>query len=125
MITINVKPVPELEIKLKDKKYRCTFNMICMAHMQEVLTTLAEENETLADVSPAHMCAFILYAGIKANDDSFTLEEAKALAVNMGPGSYGEVIGMFNEAVCDSLSTEDNRQLKKMLAQRTAKILNQ
>ena len=117
MVTVNVKPVPEILIKLTDKSYKCSFNMIAMAHMQEALGTL-EGEEQISNISPAHMCAFVLYAGIKANDDSFTMDEAKALAMNMGPGSYGSVIGMFNEAVSDSMNEKDKNFLKKLLAQK-------
>lgn len=117
MVTINVKPVPELLIKLKDKEYKCSFNMICMANMQEALGTFDGE-ENLANISPAHMSALVLYAGIKANDETFTMDEAKALAMNIGPGSYGEIIGMFNQSVSDSLNEKDSKLLKKMLAQK-------
>jgi len=117
MVTINVKPVPELLIKLKDKDYVCSFNMLCMANMQEALGTF-EDEENLANISPAHMCALVLYAGIKANDESFTLDEAKALAMKIGPGSYGEIIGEFNKSVSDSMNEKDAKLLKKMLAQK-------
>ena len=117
MVTVNVKPVPEVLIKLTDKAYKCSFNMIAMANIQEALGTL-EGEEHITNISPAHMCALILYAGIKANDDSFTMPEAKALAMQMGPGSYGEIIGMFNDAVSDSMNEKDKEVLKKILAQK-------
>lgn len=91
--------------------------MICMANMQEALGTFDGE-ENLANISPAHMSALVLYAGIKANDETFTMDEAKALAMNIGPGSYGEIIGMFNQSVSDSLNEKDSKLLKKMLAQK-------
>ena len=117
MVTVNVKPVPEVLIKLTDRKYKCSFNMIAMANIQEALGTL-EGEEHITNISPAHMCALVLYAGIKANEDSFTMDEAKALAMQMGPGSYGEIIGMFNDAVSDSMNEKDKAVLKKMLAQK-------
>lgn len=117
VVTVNVKPVPEVLIKLTDKSYKCSFNMIAMANIQEALGTL-EGEEHITNISPAHMCALVLYAGIKANDDSFTMPEAKALAMQMGPGSYGEIIGMFNDAVSDSMNEKDKAVLKKMLAQK-------
>lgn len=117
MVTINVKPVPQILIKFKDREYVCTFNMVAMANMQEAMGTL-EGDENLTSISPAHMCAFVLYSGIKANDETFTLEEAKALSMQIGPGSYGEIIGMFNEAVSDSMNEKDRKLLKKMLAQK-------
>ena len=117
VVTVNVKPVPEVLIKLTDRKYKCSFNMIAMANIQEALGTL-EGEEHITNISPAHMCALVLYAGIKANDDSFTMDEAKALAMQMGPGSYGEIIGMFNDAVSDSMNEKDKNTLKKLLAQK-------
>ena len=122
MKTIHVKPVPEIAIKLKDKTYKCTFNMLAMANMQEAFGTL-EKEEGIDTISPAHMCAFVLYAGIKANDDDFTMDEAKALAMAIGPGSYGEIIGMFNEAVMDSIDDKTEKELKKTLAQKVAQII--
>lgn len=121
MVTINVKPVPELLIKLTDKDYKCSFNMLCMANMQEALGTF-ENDENLVNISPAHMCALVLYAGIKANDEDFTMDEAKALAMNIGPASYGEIIGMFNEAVSDSMNEKDKMLLKKMMAQKISNL---
>lgn len=121
MVTINVKKVPEVCIKLKDKSYICSFNMLCMANMQEALGTF-EEDENLANISPAHMCALVLYAGIKANEDAFTIEEAKALAMQIGPGAYGDIIGMFNESVADSMSEKDSKMLKKMIAQKVSNL---
>lgn len=116
MVTINVKPVQEILIKLKNKEYVCSFNMLAMANMQEALGTLTD-GENLTNISPAHMCAFVLYSGIKANDDNFTMDEAKALAMQIGPGAYGEIIGLFNESVTDTMNDKDRKQLKKMLAQ--------
>lgn len=123
MVTVNVKPVPEVLIKLTDRKYKCSFNMIAMANIQEALGTL-EGEEHITNISPAHMCALVLYAGIKANDDSFTMDEAKALAMQMGPGSYGEIIGMFNDAVSDSMNEKDKNKLKKFLAQKMYGSMN-
>ena len=117
MVTIDVKPVPEVCIRLKDKKYICSFNMLAMANMQEALGTF-EGEENLANISPAHMCALVLYAGIKANDDTFSMPEAKALAMQIGPASYGELIGMFNEAIMDSANEKDKQMLKKIIAQK-------
>ena len=117
MVTVNVKPIPEVLIKLTDKTYKCSFNMIAMANIQESLGTL-EGDEHITNISPAHMCALVLYAGIKANDESFTMPEAKALAMQMGPAAYGEIIGMFNDAVSDSMNEKDRAVLKKMLAQK-------
>lgn len=121
MITINVKQVPEVCIKLKDKSYICSFNMLAMANMQEAFGTF-EGDENLANISPAHMCALVLYAGIKANEENFTMEEAKALAMQIGPGAYGEIIGMFNEAVTDSMNEKDKKILKKMIAQKISAL---
>lgn len=109
---INVKPVPELKIKLKDKTYKCSFNMVAMSYMQEAFATV-NDLETLGDISPAHMCALVLYAGIKANDEDFTMEEAKELSMQIGAGAYGEIFGMFNKSIIDSSSEEDKRKLKK------------
>lgn len=117
VVTVNVKPVPEILIKLKDREYVCSFNMLAMANVQEALGTL-EGEEHISNISPAHMCALMLYGGIKANDDSFTMPEAKALAMQMGPGTYGEILGMFNDAVSDSLNEKDKNTLKKILAQK-------
>ncbi len=95
--------------------------MIAMSYMQESLTSLGEQN--VAEISPAHMCALILYAGIKSNDESFTMDEAKALALNIGAGAYGEIMGMFNKSVIESMNDEDKKSLKKIWAQRFSQAI--
>lgn len=115
MKTINVKPVESIKIQLKDKTYICTFNMLSMAYIQECMGELGKI--TLGEVSPARMASILLYGGIKANDEEITYEEAQALAIQMGPANYGEIIGAFNASMIDSMQEEDANALKKYIAQ--------
>ncbi len=114
MKTINVKPVEDISIRLKDKTYTCSFNMLTMAYLQEEIVKI---KETISEVSPAHTAALILYAGIKTNEPDFTVEEANALALNMSPAHYAEIMGHFNESMLTSMSKEQDMAAKKMIAQ--------
>ena len=96
MKTIKVKPIDPIQIQLKDKAYTCTFSMMGMAYMQEELGNLKCN-------SPARMTALILYSGIRPNEPDFTIEEANALAVQMGPSHYSDIIGAYNEAIYGSM----------------------
>lgn len=113
MKTIKVKPVESIRIQLEDKDYVCSFNMLAMATMQEAISKL---DCNLNEVSPAHMTALILYSGIKPNEAEFTLEDANALAMQMDPACYSEIMNMYNDAIFESMNDEDKKKLKKMMA---------
>lgn len=114
MKTINVKPVEDIEIRLKDKAYVCSFNMLTMAYLQEEIVKVKGK---ISEVSPAHTAALVLYAGIKTNNPDFTVEEAYALALQMGPAHYEDIMANFNEAVFTSMSKEQDLAAKKLIAQ--------
>ena len=63
------------------------------------------------------MASILLYGGIRANDESITYEEAQALAIQMGPANYGDVIATFNASMLDSMQEEDAKAIKKFIAQ--------
>lgn len=119
MKTIKVKPIEEIEFVLNDKKILCSFNMLAMAHMQEAITSL---DCRLDEISTARLVGMMLYAGIKANDDSFTMEEANALAMQLDPGSYREIISSYEKAVVGDMDEKDHEQLKKLMAQYLASV---
>lgn len=114
MKTINVKPVEDIEIRLKGRTYICSFNMLTMAYLQEEIVKI---KGTINEVSPAHTAALILYAGIKTNEPDFTVEEANALALNMSPAHYVEIMGHFNESMLTSMSKEQDMAAKNLIAQ--------
>lgn len=114
MKTINVKPVEDISIRLKDRTYTCSFNMLTMAYLQEEIVKI---KGTINEVSPAHTAALVLYAGIKTNEPDFTIEEANALALQMGPAHYEEIMGHFNESMLTSMSKEQDMKTKNLIAQ--------
>lgn len=115
MKTIKVKPVESIAIELNDKTYTCTFNMLAMAYMQEALASLGEMK--IDEVSPARFASMVLYAGIRANDESITMEEANALAIQMGPANYGYIVDLYMKSMIDSMNEKDSKELKKTMAQ--------
>lgn len=119
MKTIKVKPIEEIEFVLNDKTYLCSFNMLSMAYMQEAITTL---DCRLDELSTAHLVSLMLYAGIKANDGDFTQEEANALAMQLDPGCFNDIISSYEEAVTGSMDEKDKERLKKMVAQYLASV---
>lgn len=121
MKKIKVKPIEEIEFVLNDRTYLCSFNMLSMAYMQEAITSL---DCRLDELSTAHLVGMMLYAGIKANDINFTQEEANALAMQLDPGCFGEIISSYEEAVTGSMTEKDKEDLKKMVAQYLASVRN-
>lgn len=117
MKKIRVKPVEDILIQFTDREYKCTFNMLSIAYLQ---TELGKIEEKITDISPAHMAALILYSGVKANHPEFTVEDANALALQIGPGGYGDIVGTFYETVFESLDEGGKTLLKKMIAQQAA-----
>lgn len=114
MKTIKVKPVESYKIELTDRSFVCSFNMLAMAYFNEEIAKL---DGTLGELSNAHLCALILYAGIKPNEPDFTMEEANALAVEMDPSMYGYFMSEFSNTLYESVPEKDKAVAKKLLAQ--------
>jgi len=119
MKTIKVKPIEEIQFVLKNKKYLCSFNMLSMAYMQEAISSL---DGRLDELSTAHLVSLMLYAGIKANDETFTQEKANALAMQLDPGCFSDIISSYESAVMSSMDEKEQAQLKKMMAQYLASV---
>lgn len=114
MKTIKVKPVEKMYIELKDRTYICAFNMAAMAIYNEEISKLDGE---YTDIAPARHAAIVLYSGIRQGDDEFTMEEAVALTIDMGPGSYGQIMELFNASLMESLDDKQKAFAKKLTAQ--------
>jgi len=119
MKTINVAPINEIEIKLTDKTYICSFNMLSMAYMQEELVKLDIDWEKLTQ---SNICQLVVYGGIKANHEEFTYEEAGVLVRALGPSDYGEIINLYQSSIMNSLDKEGKENLKKLSAQYIKKL---
>lgn len=119
MKTINVAPINEIEIKLTDKTYICSFNMLSMAYMQEELVKLDIDWEKLTQ---SNICQLVVYGGIKANHEEFTYEEAGVLVRALGPSDYGEIINLYQSSIMSSLDKEGKENLKKLSAQYIKKL---
>lgn len=115
MKSINVKPIEEIEFNFPSgEKYLCSFNMKAMAYMQESISTL---DGRLDEISTNHLVALMLYSGIKANDESFTIEDANALSMSLDPSCYGEIIESYENSMLSNMSEKDKNQLKKAMIQ--------
>lgn len=119
MKSINVAPLDEIEIKLKDKTYICSFNMLSMAYIQEELVKLDCD---WTEITPAKMCQLVLYGGIKGNDEEFTFEEAGELARLLGPANYNEIVSMYSNSITSGMDRKAQANLKKLSAQYMAKL---
>mgnify|MGYP007032359727 CR=1 FL=1 len=119
MKTISVAPINEIEIKLTDKTYICSFNMLSMAYMQEELVKLDIDWEKLTQ---SNICQLVVYGGIKANHEEFTYEEAGFLVRALGPSNYNEIISLYQSSIMNSLDKEGNENLKKLSAQYIKKL---
>lgn len=119
MKTIKVKPIEEIEFVFNDKKVMCSFNMLAMAHMQEAISKL---DCRLDELSTERLISLMLYSGIKAKDDTFTIEEANALAMQLDPGCYVEIIDSYEKAVTGNMKDSERENLKKSIAQYLASV---
>lgn len=114
MKTIKVKPIEAIKIELEDREYICSFNMLAMAYMQE---EIGKMSGNIQDISPARFSSLILYSGIKSTDESFTMDEAVALTVQMDPTCYSEIMDEYTNAIYESLETKEKMGIKKVIAQ--------
>lgn len=118
---IHVKPIETLAIELTDKTYVVHFNMLCLANLQEQFSKCEGD---VKSISPAKMVSMILLAGINAGaDEHITEAEANALAMQLPPSAYGDITGMYFDAVMGSLDDEKKDAAKKMMAQIFAKTV--
>lgn len=110
--TICVQEANEIDIVFQDRTYTATFNMRSVLYLQEELSKLGVEK-----LPYEHFAALALYAGIKVNHPSYTLEEANALALTMRPYDLQEIMGEYSKSANGiDLQAQDERT-KKMIAQ--------
>ena len=114
MKTINVAPIDEIEIKLKDKTYICSFNMLAMAYMQEELVKLDIE---WTKITQSTICQMVLYGGIKANHEEFTFADAGVLVRALGPSSFNDIMNIYQNSILSGLDKKGKENLKKLTAQ--------
>lgn len=112
MKKICVKPANEIEILFNDRAYTATFNMEAVMYMQEELGKSRLEN-----ISYQHFAAITLYSGIKVNHKDFEMEEAVALVMTMRPADVNEIVDEYTHSVKGVSVTENEEQLKKVIAQ--------
>ena len=122
MKTINVAPIDEIEIKLKDKTYICSFNMLSMAYMQEKLVELDID---WTEIKQSTICQLVVYGGIKANHEEFTYEEAGILVRALGPSDFNDIIGIYQSSIINGLDAKGKENLKKLTAQYIEKLRKQ
>lgn len=122
MKTINVAPIDEIEIKLKDKTYICSFNMLAMAYMQEELVKLDIE---WTKITQSTICQMVLYGGIKANHEEFTLADAGVLVRALGPSSFNDIMSIYRNSILSGLDKKGKEDLKKLTAQYMAQLHKQ
>ena len=122
MKTINVAPIDEIEIKLKDKPYICSFNMLAMAYMQEELVKLDIE---WTKITQSTICQMVLYGGIKANHEEFTFADAGVLVRALGPSSFNDIMNIYQNSILSGLDKKGKENLKKLTAQYMAQLHKQ
>lgn len=116
--TIDVLPVNEIVFKFRDRDYLCTFNLKALGYMQQELQCIGGN---ISHLCTERFAAIILYSGIRANDDNYTIEEANALTMSINPSSINQIIELYNES--NGLSNEmEDTVAKKILAQILTKM---
>ena len=117
MKKICVKEANQVEIQFLDRTFLATFNMKAVMFMQEELNKIG-----LKQISFVQFAAVVLYAGIKANDDDYTMEEANALALTISPADLNSIVEEYVESVNGVSLAENEEQLKKVVAQILGKV---
>ncbi len=118
MKTIQVMPAEEIKIQFTDgKEYTASFNMLAVAHMQQAMMS-----ENTDSVSVLEFGALVLYGTIRANDDTFTLDEAKALALAMRPTDLNGIIQTYTESMGAADNSAVKEAQKKVIAQMLLKM---
>ena len=116
MKKICVKEANEVEIQFRDKTFVATFNMRAVMFMQEELNKIGLER-----ISFVHFAAIVLYAGIRANNEDYTMDEAKALAMTISPADLNSIVEEYVQSVNGVSVAENEEQLKKVIAQMLGK----
>ena len=118
MKTIQVMPAEEIKIQFTDgKEYTASFNMLAVAHMQQAMMS-----ENTDSVSVLEFGALVLYGTIRANDDTFTLDEAKALALAMRPTDLNGIIQTYTESMGAADKSAVKEAQKEVIAQMLLKM---
>ena len=114
MRKIAVAPANEVEIQFSDKSFVATFNMKAICYMQEELIRL---NKDMEEIPIVEFGAIVLYAGIKANQEDYTMEEARALALAIRPADLNDIISDYLDSAGVVDKELDDAIAKKVIAQ--------
>lgn len=104
-----VTPVETIELEFEDGHIiAMRFSMKAMAYLGEMLKT-----RKIAMVGPEFYSALI-YAGCKAVDEDFTIDEADALYVTLNDSQPEALNGIFS-AYCESVGIDEDEIKKKAM----------
>jgi len=107
---ITALPADEIIIDFNDRELKATFNMLAVGYMQEKLMKPGKEKLSIVEFG-----SLVLYGGIKANHEDFTIEEARALALSIRPTDLNEIIGAYMESAGTDSEIMDEAKKKIMM----------
>ncbi len=114
---ITALPADEIIIDFKDREFKATFNMLAVGYMQEKLMKPGKEKLSIVEFG-----SLVLYGGIKANHEDFTIEEARALALSIRPTDLNEIIEAYMESAGTNSEIMDEAKKKMMIQMLTGLV---
>lgn len=113
--TMQCKPAPVIELVTSEgETIVLRFNVNMWANMQEIEGGL----EALKTLSMPEICAVIVLAAGKDNNENFTLEKARELVAFLDITNINEIIETFSDSVggkLDNLTPEQKKTLLQFL----------
>ncbi len=108
MKKINVKPVEVIKIEFEDGSYKeCKFTARAMKILDEEYDGFIPVMKS-AEEKPFLAGSILLYAGMKASDETTTMKDAKVV---VGEMSVDNIMDLFAYAM-DSIVVEDRKELE-------------
>lgn len=114
---ITALPADEIIIDFNDREFKATFNMLAVGYMQEKLMKPGKEKLSIMEFG-----SLVLYGGIKANHEDFTIEEARALALSIRPTDLNEIIEAYMESAGTNSEIMDEAKKKIMMQMLTGLV---
>lgn len=111
---INVKPVDYLEFAFPDNTVRrAKFTTYAFATLQDEFGSLAKILEDGKN-KPFETTAILLYAGMKACDQSVTYDQVREMVSDFDSTALHETLAFLQEAVPEAMSTENTPNEARM-----------
>lgn len=119
---INILPLEDIELCFdNDKVITLNFGMKSLMYLSELGLDEADVMSTTYGGSIAELCASIVYAGAKAKNEDFTMEEANNVVACLNLDNAQMIIELFGESLGEKAKEQQREMLKNLTSQFLAK----